>query len=156
MNEENKMFAETIMQQKNTIKRLTRLIDCKDQQIENLYTVNDNLKQQVMDHTDFPAVQPVYTVNTGYESLFAVLMEALDQSQNGKGKDRHASPDQSFEQQPIMTIQNLVGSGYNRGQAIKKIVESQRLGKDAAIAELLGAINYIAATVNHIRRETEL
>jgi hypothetical protein len=33
------------------------------------------------------------------------------------------------------------------GQAIKKILESQRLPKGAAIHELLGAINYLAGAI---------
>lgn len=41
-----------------------------------------------------------------------------------------------------------MGLGYPLGQAVKKIYESQRLPtKQPAIAELLGAINYIAAAV---------
>jgi hypothetical protein len=65
-------------------------------------------------------------VKTGYESLAAVLAAALEQAQSGKGKERHASG-QAFDQQPIMTIGDMVGPGYQLGQAIKKLHESQRL-----------------------------
>jgi hypothetical protein len=82
----------------------------------------------------------------GYGPLLDVLVEALDEAQIGKGKERHAT-DKPFTQQPIMTIQGLVGRGYALGQAIKKTQESQRLGDDAAKRELLGAINYLAAAV---------
>jgi hypothetical protein len=85
-------------------------------------------------------------VRDGYDELADVLVEALNQAQSGKGKERHAT-DKPFTQQPIMTIQGLVGRGYALGQAIKKTQESQRLDDDAAKRELLGAINYLAAAV---------
>ncbi len=89
-----------------------------------------------------------YTVNVvpGYGPLVETLMDALDQAQLFKGKERHAT-DQPFLDQPIMTIQGLVGRGYALGQAIKKVQESQRLTEGAAKQELLGAINYLAAAV---------
>jgi len=94
--------------------------------------------------------------NEGYQDLHNTLMSALDQAQNGKGKERHASDGQSFCDQPIMTITGLVGTGYTSGQAIKKIVEPERLPNEASIKELLGAINYIAAQIIHIKKEGEL
>ena len=36
---------------------------------------------------------------------------------------------------------------YNLGQAVKKIYESKRLTEGRDIAELYGAINYIAAAI---------
>lgn len=92
--------------------------------------------------------------NPGYESLAAVLEQALEQAQNGKGRERHATG-QPFDQQPIMTIADMVGPGYQLGQAIKKLQESQRLDISAAIAERLGAINYIAASIIHLWQQGE-
>jgi hypothetical protein len=86
----------------------------------------------------------------GYERLAEVLQNALDQAQSGKGKERHACGE-PFEQQEICHNTRAVGFGYPLGQARKKAREAKRLletrGKDAAIAECLGAINYLAAAV---------
>lgn len=82
----------------------------------------------------------------GYEPLANVLVRALEQSQNGKGKERHAN-DNSFLDQPICTLQDLYGKGFALGQAAKKMHESQRLPHEMAVKELLGAIVYIAATI---------
>lgn len=95
-------------------------------------------------------VQPVKTVATvkGYEDLSHVLNKAFEQAAFGKGEERHAGG-RAFQKQPIMYIQNAVGSGYTRGQAIKKLEEAQTLletrGLAPAQAELLGAIIYTAA-----------
>lgn len=93
-------------------------------------------------------------VTSGYESLASVLDEALEQAQNGKGKERHSSRGRTFEEQPIVAICDLLGS--NQGdlfQAIKKAQESVRLKPGAAIHELLGAINYLAAAVIQLKHE---
>jgi len=74
---------------------------------------------------------------------------ALNQAQSGKGKERHAC-DNPFEEQIIMIIERL-DVGYQLGQAIKKIAESKRLDTNHAINELLGAINYIAAKIIHLK-----
>ena len=85
-----------------------------------------------------------------YSELHRVLMMAYDQAANGKGKERHAN-DERFEDQPIMTIAKGHGMGYQTGQAAKKLQEAHKLltirGKDAAIREILGAINYAAAAI---------
>lgn len=85
-----------------------------------------------------------------YSELYRVLMMAYDQAANGKGKERHAN-DERFEDQPIMTIAKGHGMGYQTGQAAKKLQEAHKLlairGKDAAIREILGAINYAAAAI---------
>lgn len=86
-------------------------------------------------------------VATGYERLAAVLDEALEQAQVGKGKERHATG-QPFHEQPIVRIGELLGNdGFELGQAIKKLQESCRLPPDRARLERLGAINYIAASI---------
>jgi hypothetical protein len=88
-----------------------------------------------------------------YSALRKVLEDACKQASDGKGRERHADNNR-FEDQPIMQITRLVGDhpvGALAYQAIKKTIESGRLyklrGAGAAIAELHGAINYIAATV---------
>lgn len=101
---------------------------------------------------------PVF-VREGYDSLFTTFCKALHQAQDGKGQERHAQPNQSFDDQPIIAIGRLVGMGFQTGQAIKKAVEAQGMAKrgdfTAAEREILGAINYLAAVaieINH--RET--
>ena len=84
----------------------------------------------------------------GYESLGLALGEAVAQAARGKGADRHAEKGEPFSDQLIMSIPKRLGDGgecFCLGQALKKICESRRLPPDRARAELLGAINYIAA-----------
>ena len=84
----------------------------------------------------------------GYESLGLALGEAVAQASRGKGADRHAEKGEPFSGQLIMSIPKRLGPGgecFCLGQALKKICESRRLQPDRARAELLGAINYIAA-----------
>lgn len=83
-----------------------------------------------------------------YSSLQKVLEAARIQAESGKGHERHAS-DEAFEDQPIQWIEKHFKS-FQLGQAVKKMHESQRLDKDAAIKELLGAINYLAARVIYL------
>ena len=96
---------------------------------------------QIREQLVAPNVQP------GYESLAAVLQRALDQAQCGKGAERHATG-LPFDQQPMQSISKLVGSADGLVyQAVKKAQESQRLPEDRDIAELLGAINYLAGAI---------
>lgn len=84
----------------------------------------------------------------GYESLGLALGEAVAQASRGKGADRHAEKGEPFSDQLIMSIPKRLGPGgecFCLGQALKKIFESRRLAPAPARAELLGAINYIAA-----------
>ena len=84
----------------------------------------------------------------GYESLGLALGEAVAQASRGKGADRHAEKGEPFSDQLIMSIPKRLGPGgecFCLGQALKKICESRRLAPARARAELLGAINYIAA-----------
>lgn len=85
-------------------------------------------------------------VNPGYESLQGVLQRALDQAQDGKGAERHADS-KPFHEQPMQTIAAQVGIGFLTGQAIKKTQESQGLPAGRDVAELLGAINYLAGAI---------
>jgi len=84
----------------------------------------------------------------GYEPLFVTLLEAHDQAAHGKGRDRHANG-KPFLDQPIMEIGRMVGVGYQTGQAMKKSQEAigmlKRNEPTKAQAELLGAMNYLAA-----------
>lgn len=92
----------------------------------------------------------------GYEVLVSVLEEALEQAQTGKGKERHAAGE-PFEQQEICQTTRAVGFGYPLGQARKKAREAKRLfdenKADEAIAECLGAINYLAANIIVMREQ---
>lgn len=83
----------------------------------------------------------------GYEKLAAVLSRAFDQAARGKGKDRHAQADEPFDKQVMADMAKRFGVGALLGQAFKKSEESQRLPHDRAVAELLGAINYLAGAV---------
>jgi len=82
-----------------------------------------------------------------YASLKRVLDEAFNQASKGKGIERHANEGERFENQKICEITRRVGLGYPLGQGIKKCEESQRLMGEEGVAELLGAINYIAAAI---------
>lgn len=82
-----------------------------------------------------------------YAALSDVLSRAYDQAALGKGAARHADG-RPFTEQPMQTISELLGN--HQGllyQAMKKIQESNRMDKDAAVRELLGAINYIAGAI---------
>ncbi len=87
-----------------------------------------------------------------YKSLMDVFHGAINQAVTGKGKKRHAT-DENFEDQLICVIPKILGKESVPGingvlfQAIKKIIESNRLEKNAAIREIYGAINYLAAAV---------
>ena len=87
-----------------------------------------------------------------YFSLSAVFEEAFQQASNGKGKERHASEGEAFEDQPICEMARRLGHSGPLYQAVKKIYESQRLEGERGVRELLGAINYIAAAII-VRRE---
>lgn len=90
-------------------------------------------------------------VNNGYQSLAGVLHRALDQAQSGKGAERHADGE-PFDHQPMQRLCELYGVGFALGQAAKKSQEAQRMSRDAAVRELLGAINYLAGAVIHLER----
>lgn len=87
-------------------------------------------------------------LNPKYDSLYKVLLSAYNQASNGKGKERHQlNNEECFENQKICEIARRLSTDYNLGQAVKKIYESKRLEGDRGIAELYGAINYIAAAI---------
>ncbi len=113
----------------------------------------DAIGAQDFTDQDIVAKWSALPVPDGYESLAAVLHEALDQAAHGKGLERHADA-RPFHDQPIMRETQAVGLGFPAGQARKKILEAVHCCNDhpdRAVADLLGAINYIAATVIAIR-----
>lgn len=82
----------------------------------------------------------------GYDALAWALAKALDQAQNGKGNQRHRVGDAPFTAQPICSLTRIYGLAYPFGQAAKKTHEVGQLEhKNAKLAEVLGAINYLAA-----------
>lgn len=93
------------------------------------------------------------TVTPEYASLYGVLMQAFKQAQDLKGRVRHAVDGENFTDQVICEVGRRVGLGYPLGQAIKKAIESQRLGGERGIQELLGSINYLASAVILMREE---
>jgi hypothetical protein len=96
--------------------------------------------------------------NDNYTSLRAILYAAHAHAATGKGRERHAR-DLPFDKQPMMTTARQVGVGFTLGQAIKKAGESagmiERGQYDAAEAECLGAINYLAGAVLWMRERKE-
>lgn len=96
-------------------------------------------------------------VPKGYEDLAEVLHDALMQSAEGKGKERHGKDGLPFSEQRIMLVAKDHGLGYLTGQAAKKLGEAHRLlelkGPEAAQAEILGAIVYSAAAVLHLKQK---
>uniref|UniRef100_A0A6M3LYU7 Uncharacterized protein n=1 Tax=viral metagenome TaxID=1070528 RepID=A0A6M3LYU7_9ZZZZ len=83
------------------------------------------------------------------DPLKAVLNMAYAQAMLGKGKERHADK-KPFVEQISMSITKAIGLAYPLGQAWKKVDESQRMAKEAAVRELLGAIVYVAMGVIHL------
>lgn len=83
-----------------------------------------------------------------YAPLKRVLMTAYNHAAVGKGRERHANGG-DFLTQDIMAIARVHGIGFQTGQAEKKVREShgmmERGDYRLAKAELLGAINYLAA-----------
>lgn len=98
------------------------------------------------------------TVRPEYFGLLMVLVEALNQAQYGKGAERHnLSGDTPFERQRMQTVSELVGSPDGMVyQAIKKLTEGMKLPtQERQVAELLGAINYIAGIVVYLRKRAQ-
>ena len=120
------------------------------------YIISDSyLSSFAVDGSDIFYDRPAVKSNPepdNYSTLRNVLDRAFEQASSGKGQERHGQ-NLPFDKQPMQQIQDLVGEGFALGQAIKKMQESQRLSHDAAIRELLGAINYIAGVIIHKERE---
>lgn len=121
--------------------------------IRDITLSENDLKDDYKDPYDQPS-PPL--VGTHYASLRSILNDAYEQAASGKGRDRHANG-KPFDRQPIMEIARMVGIGYQTGQAMKKAQEATSMAArgegNAAEAELLGAINYLAAAVLLIREQ---
>jgi regulator of replication initiation timing len=91
-----------------------------------------------------------------YEALMEVFQSARHQAAHGKGQERHAEDDTPYTEQPTMRDTKSLGVSFPIGQGIKKARESKGLiktkGVDAAVNELLGAINYLATAVIALRK----
>lgn len=88
-------------------------------------------------------------VTNTHASLERVFALAVEQSQSGKGADRHGNG-QSFDDQPIFTLNRPLGTNHGAlFQVLKKTTESAKLAStgrvDMAKNELLGAMVYAAA-----------
>ena len=97
-------------------------------------------------------VEFVPVIIPGYGPLMEILHRAYAQAATGKGKERHAN-ELPFVQQPILVETRALGIGFPAGQARKKVLEAANAHKDhkeRAVADLLGAINYIAAAIIYI------
>lgn len=160
------------MMQKNNSKKLIdteTLIEAFDREREQLRKYFDG-KKTIWDKSDETTkgegekVSPKAFIKTfavpladiskedPYYSLAMVFEKALEQAIAGKGKERHASDGQRFEDQLICDINRRLGSIDGQlFQGIKKAYESKRLlrikGNEAAKHELLGAMVYLASCV---------
>lgn len=88
----------------------------------------------------------------GYDSLAVVLKRAFDQASAGKGRERHANA-LPFDQQPMQMIAKRRGVGFLLGQADKKSEEAMGLPPGRDVAELLGAIVYLAGAVIFLEQQ---
>ena len=145
-NESTKMSYEQVETFSQKTKRIIRLLVNVHDNPGHLGSKDrdealDFLKQIVIFES-----QEIKDTNPDYSALDTILERAFNQAASGKGKERHADS-RPFEKQPIMRVQELVGSGFALGQAIKKIQESTRLDTPKASIELLGAIVYLAAAI---------
>lgn len=89
-----------------------------------------------------------------YDTLKGILAEAANQAEFGKGKERHANGEPWDDQ----LINFLSRFDFCTGQAIKKLIESHDFfhangNNQGAIDENLGAINYIAARINYLKKQ---
>ena len=108
--------------------------------------LRDDLAQQLTGGLNAGKVT-IEPFDAAYTSLRQELDSAFKQASEGKGKARHADGE-NFESQKICVIARWIAGAHHAGplfQAIKKAVESARLGTEAAIHELDGATNYLQA-----------
>lgn len=94
------------------------------------------------------AVADPVTNPSHYQALRRVLDMAFERASSGKGKDRHASLGQPFEDQEIVVSQVACQSDHGSVYQIrKKALEASRMPADRAINEYLDIIVYAAAAV---------
>lgn len=87
-----------------------------------------------------------------YRELERVLRDAFLDAREGKGAVRHGNA-QAFEEQPMLLVRRLLGPGFTKGQAVKKILEARALEPERAIRELRGAIVYLAGEILALEAE---
>lgn len=98
---------------------------------------------------------PTGAIKLNYTTLQDVLDRAWQQAASGKGAERHGQ-DLPFTSQPMQTISDLLNTQNGMlYQAMKKIQESTRMDRDAAVRELLGAINYVAGAIIWLEKQNE-
>lgn len=113
---------------------------------------SDEIPSSIAVHVEAPTPVTDDRNVPGYEMLRDVLERAYDQAARGKGAERHGK-DLPFHLQPMQQIADMYGIGFMLGQVAKKIEEAQRLPKDRAINEILGAINYCAGAVIFLEKQ---
>lgn len=127
------------------VEALIDLFDIPPDHIETAGLEEHRRRREMDERSEVDGI--IFSMNYPYASLREVLDRAYQQASEGKGKERHGG-ELPFEDQPMQILSEMLGS--DKGllfQAMKKIVESQRLDKEAAIEELLGAINYLAGAI---------
>src|SRR5574344_1395987 len=133
--EEIKSLRFDLLRKDNSIGNLVGSLKAMETKYENLLEVLETKNLNI-------------ELNPKYDSLYKVLLAAYNQASNGKGKERHQlNNEEYFEDQKICEIARRLSIDYNLGQAVKKIYESKRLTDGRDVAELYGAINYIAAAI---------
>lgn len=103
--------------------------------------------------------QRLVRVNPGYDGLASILVEALNQAQQGKGHERHnMGGGIPFERQRMQTVSELIGSVHGMTyQVCKKVTEGVELPTiERQVAEMLGAINYLAGIIIFLRKQDSL
>jgi hypothetical protein len=96
-------------------------------------------------------------ISPGYEKLADVFQLALDRSQGGKGKERHAN-DLPFHEQPI--IRHTFGEDADLYQCFKKALEIPKIkekhGVETAMKECLDIMVYAAAAHIILEKQSAL
>lgn len=90
-----------------------------------------------------------------YRPLWDKLMRAWSQAVSEKGAERHGTPE-PYESQPTFLIGKMFGAGFHYGQAMKKLIEAQRLEANGDVAaanrERLGVIVYTSFGITESER----
>lgn len=87
-----------------------------------------------------------------YKKASDILTEVYHQISSGKGHERHGEDEVNWEDQSSFKIRELVSEPF-LFQAVKKVVEAQRLPDAMRRKELIGAIGYV---VMEIQRGEEI
>lgn len=112
--------------------------------------VRDTMRQMLNTGSAFITVGTPPS-DDGYDSLRAVLAQAVEQASGGKGTERHSNG-QPFDQQPICQggrrfgICGLVYQCWKKSHEVPVLMALDG-GKARAVRELLGVINYAAAAI---------